>query len=254
MKLKLKIFGERNTGTNYLAKLIENNFEVEILRGAISKGSIFTFREWTKDLFFKFTRNRNLGWKHSIIDLNLVLNHKEKPIIITLTKNPYSFLLSLYNRPYHYKGNKSSPFLSFLKEKWKLTDRDNCKEKSLNTPIELWNIKNKSYINLLKDYTDCLLFTYEELLENPNKVISSISEKLNIPLKEKFKNYNDSTKNDNKDFNDYQNYYLNELWKRELNNDEIIFINSKLDLNVLSYFGYEIYKKNNENIIQKNKI
>ena len=111
MKLKVKIFGERNTGTNYLTKLIENNFEVEILRGAISKGSVFTFREWTKDLFFKFSRSSNLGWKHSIIDLNLVLNHKEKPIIITLTKNPYSFLLSLYNRPYHYKGNKPNTFL-----------------------------------------------------------------------------------------------------------------------------------------------
>ena len=235
MKLKVKIFGERNTGTNYLTKLIENNFEVEILKGAISKGSVFTFREWSKDLFFKVSRRGNLGWKHSTIDVNLVLNHKEKPVIITLTKNPYSFLLSLYNRPYHYKGNKPSLFLSFLKENWKLTDRDNCKEKSLNTPIELWNIKNKSYIDLLRDYTDCLLFTYEELLENPNKVISSISEKLNIPLKEKFINYDDSTKNDNKYFNDYQDYYLNELWKKELNDDEITFINSKLDLNVLTH-------------------
>ena len=225
MKLSLKIYGERNTGTNYLAKLIEKNFEVKILKGQISKGSIFTFSEWTKDLFFRISRNINLGWKHSVIDEKLVLNHKSKPIVITLTKNPYSFLLSLYNRPYHYKGNKPNSFLSFLKEKWKLTDRDNCKLKSLDSPIDLWNFKNKSYIDLL------------------DKVIVSISEKLNIVLKEKFKNYDDSTKNDNKKFNDYQNYYLNELWAKELNDDEIIFINSKLDLNVLSFFGYKRYTK-----------
>ena len=242
MKLKVKIFGERNTGTNYLAKLIENNFDVEILRGTVSKDSIFTFREWTKDLFFMLTRRRNLGWKHSFVNRNLVLNYKDKPIIITLTKNPYSFLLSLYKRPYHYKANKPNTFLDFLRQVWILTDRDNCKEKILNSPIDLWNIKNKSYIDLLGAYSNCLLFTYEELLENPDQVIISISEKLKLPLKEKFKNYDESTKDDNKNFNDYQDYYLNELWKKDMNNDEIIFINSKLDLNVLSYFRYKIYK------------
>ena len=100
--------------------------------------------------------------------------------------------------------HKPNTFLDFLSKPWKLTDRDNCKEKCLNTPIDLWNVKNKSYIDLLGNYTDCLLFTYEELLENPNKVIISIAEKLNSPLKEKFTNYDDSTKNDNKNFNDYQ--------------------------------------------------
>ena len=45
MKQRVKIYGERNTGTNYLIKLIENNFDVKILKGTISKGSIFTFRE-----------------------------------------------------------------------------------------------------------------------------------------------------------------------------------------------------------------
>ena len=243
MKQRVKIYGERNTGTNYLRKLIENNFEVKFLTGAVSKGSVFTFREWTKDLFFKLTRSRNLGWKHSVVDTDLVLNHQEEPVIITLTKNPYSFLLSLYKRPYHYKGNKPNSFLSFLKEKWELTDRDNYKLRSLDSPINLWNIKNRSYIDLSDSYSNYLIITYEELLERPDKVIASISEKLNIPLKNVFRNYDNSTKDDNKDFNDYQSYYLNELWKKELDNDEVIFINSKLDLNVLSHFGYEIYRK-----------
>ena len=243
MKQRVKIYGERNTGTNYLTKLIENNFDVKILKGTISKGSIFTFREWTKDLFFNLTKSKNLGWKHSVVDVNLVLNHKHKPVIITLTKNPYSFLLSLYKRPYHYKRNKPNTFITFLKEKWELTERDNYNLESLDSPIDLWNIKNQSYIDLSNTYSNNLILTYEELLESPNNIIFSISDRLDIPLKDKFKNYDNSTKNDNKDFNDYQDYYLNELWRKELDNDEINLINSKLDLNVLSHFGYEIYRK-----------
>ena len=96
MKVRVKIFGERNTGTNYLKQLIADNFEVDILKGTISKGSIFTFREWTKDLFFSFTKSNNLGWKHSKVDTDLLRNTTQKTFIITLTKNPYSFLLSLF--------------------------------------------------------------------------------------------------------------------------------------------------------------
>ena len=84
MKVSIKIFGERNTGTNYLRKLIEENLEVALLKGSISKGSIFTLREWTKDLFFILTKGKNLGWKHAKVDADLLKGNLYKPFIINI--------------------------------------------------------------------------------------------------------------------------------------------------------------------------
>ena len=242
MKVRVKIFGERNTGTNYLKKLIADNFEVDILRGAISKGSLFTFREWTKDLFFSLTKSNNLGWKHSKVDDNLLKNTAQKTFVITLTKNPYSFLLSLYKRPYHYKGNKLSSFLDFLNHNWELRKRDNIQgSQSLETPIDLWNIKNGSYIEFAKNNKNTIQIRYEDLLESPIKIIEKISASIDLPLKKMFSNYHASTKDDNKRFSDYQKYYLNEEWKEKLTEKEVELINSKLDKRVVRYFGYELY-------------
>ena len=61
-KVKLKIFGERNTGTNYLSELINSNLDVHLLQGSLNKNSLFTFREWSKDLYFYMTSFYNFGW------------------------------------------------------------------------------------------------------------------------------------------------------------------------------------------------
>ena len=101
---RVKIFGERNTGTNYLSKLIASNLLVKIKRGTVPKISPFALNEFTKDLFFFLSKKCNLGWKHSYIDYDIALLkevEEYKTAIITLTKNPYSFLLSLYKNPYH---------------------------------------------------------------------------------------------------------------------------------------------------------
>ncbi len=50
-----------------------------------------------------------------------------------------------------------------------------------------------------------------------------------------------SLKKDDKIFADYQDYYLNEKWRAKITNEEIKFINSKLDQEVVNYFGYKLY-------------
>ena len=238
MKKVLKIFGERNTGTNYFSELILKNFDVELLDGKLRKGNLFTFNEWTKDLYFSFTKKHNLGWKHSSINIDLINNHNNQPVIITLTKNPYSFLLSLFKRPYHYKGRKPDTFSAFLASKWGVRKRDNYNKEYYTNPIVLWNKKNQSYINLNTANIVSLLFTYEELLADPNRVLKKISFACDLPLRENFSNIDSSTKNDDKNFSDYQKYYLNEEWKESISNEELLIINSYLDEEVMSFFNY----------------
>ena len=95
-KVKLKIFGERNTGTNYLSELINSNLDVHLLKGSLNKNSLFTFREWSKDLYFYITSFYNFGWKHSKIDSKIAEKIKENFYIILLSK--YVIFLDLENK------------------------------------------------------------------------------------------------------------------------------------------------------------
>ena len=238
---RVKIYGERNTGTNYLTKLVENNFKVDILKGKISDHSIFMYREWTKDLYFSLTKNKNYGWKHSMISREFLKFYRDNVVIITISKNPYSFLLSLFKRSYHYIGDKPHTFSEFIRSEWKLVKRDNiCNKNSLANPIELWNIKNKSYISHLSNFDNSILLKYEDLLDNPSKVFNDISILLNQPLKNDFSNYENSTKGDNKNSDDYRKYYLNEEWRKEMIVKDIQYINRYLDHDVTSFFNYKI--------------
>ena len=66
----LKMYGERNTSTNYLSKLIELNLKVDELRGVAPD---FLMRidaalgnsELARDIYFSLTYGKTLGWKHT---------------------------------------------------------------------------------------------------------------------------------------------------------------------------------------------
>jgi hypothetical protein len=152
----VKIYGERNTGTNYLTKLMERNFLVKLLPGVVPKyvtslQKYFHDNESVRDLYFRFTFPKNLGWKHSLVK---PVDHLQKYKItstnlffITLTKNPYSWLLSLYKKPYHSCIASYSDFDDFLIMPWGTVQRENSPLYYKN-PIDLWNCKNRSYLQL----------------------------------------------------------------------------------------------------------
>jgi len=61
----LKIVGERNTGTNYLSQLVNENLRVQILNDSAKKVFGLNKSKFYKDLYFKITEKENLGWKHA---------------------------------------------------------------------------------------------------------------------------------------------------------------------------------------------
>jgi hypothetical protein len=253
----IKIYGERNTGTNYLQQLIKLNFNVALLKGVAPQCIFYPglavdlmlptlFKNYPlydriEDMYFKLKSSKNLGWKHTLVSSNImekIKAHKNDVFFITLTKNPYSWLLSLYNKPYSYASNENLPhFEQFLIEPWKTLERENH-PKSFENPIVMWNQKNKSYMQLKSNF-HTINIRYEDMLSDPKLIIDCISEQLNITKKHgSFKNLKKSTKEDKKNFNYYQNYYLKEIWKEKLNNKSIVTINKYLDEDVMNYFGY----------------
>jgi hypothetical protein len=245
----VKIYGERNTGTNYIDKLIRINLDAHMLTGVAPRHiqllqRVLPGRQFIRDRYFELTYGRNLGWKHTKVKSESELRQykilEEEVYFVTVTKNPYSWLLSMHRRPYHRYYGKKPDFVSFLQSPWTTVGRDNC-QSVIRDPVELWNIKNSSYFNL--NSLGAATITSESVLANPKAFIDTIRDSFSIPESTNyFTNLNESTKDKNKNFDYYNDYYLNERWKDELSDESISIINSRLDRSVLDYFGYELLK------------
>jgi hypothetical protein len=239
----IKLFGERNTGTNYLKKIIELNLDVRQMRDSVPRWvarlqTLLPGEEYLRDFYFRLTWRSNLGWKHGKVSLPAKIN----PAIgfITLSKNPYSWLLSLHNRPYHHHALRVD-FETFLRSPWQTVWRDNLGMAKLPNPIALWNIKNQSYLVLSQHHPTHLL-KYEELLRAPSSQIEQIAATFRLSRKNaKFVDFYESTKKDNgKDSAYYQDYYLNEKWRSKLSPHTIALINQSLDVKTLARLEYQM--------------
>lgn len=235
---KLKVFGERNTGTNYTIELLKLNFNIQFLRGTFFRLPLLDRSENLIDTFFQLTKKSNLGWKHSKPDLKLLRSQPEVKILI-LVKNPYSFLLSLHRRPYHNASLAKLDFDSFLTSSWHCMKRENMDQMDLN-PIELWNIKMKGYLECADELGDQVkILRYEDLVVSPEKILAELQSMWDLPRRsEQFVNFVESTKNDQKSFTDYASYYKEEKWKSKLTADEIEIINKYLDSDVMDRLHY----------------
>ncbi len=248
MVRRIKIYGERNTNTNYLERLIHLNLDVVQLPSVVPRyvktiQKILPGKEWLRDFYFSRSYEHNLGWKHACVKPAEELRHhgilKREICFISLTKNPYSWLLSLHRKPYSHRHKGGKPdFETFLRSPWKTVARDNCGE-LLESPVALWNLKNNSYLQLAD--LNGLNMTTESSVQDPAGVIERISDHFSIDrCSDRFFNYEKSTKDASKDFAFYQDYYSNERWRDKLSVEAISIISAALDKNLMSHFGYEV--------------
>lgn len=244
----IKIYGERNTNTRYIETLIQLNLDVVQLKGVVptyikTAQKTLPGKNWLRDLYFSLSYDQNMGWKHSCVKSSRELkshdSFQRNICFVSVTKNPYSWLLSLHRRPYSQQYRKNKPdFETFLQTAWKTDARDNC-EKQLENPIVLWNVKNNSYLQLAD--LNGLNVTTERTIQNPESVIDTISSHFSIKkLGNKFSNHEKSTKDQSKDSAYYQDYYLNERWRDEISENAIEIINKTVDKTLMKHFGYEV--------------
>jgi len=243
----LKIYGERNTGTNYLSQLVELNLDAELLPGSVPGWmarlpKFIPGKETLRDAWFRYSFSRNLGWKHTKVLSPADLSRQPRVAdvrFVTLTKNPYSWLLSLYKRPYSVWSPRAADFESFVTSPWRTFARDNSTT-VLSSPVQLWNEKNASYIELEQNFP-AIRLRYEDVLLNPSETIDQISERLKVrKISDQFMNLEESTKRDASTFSDYQQYYLREQWRTKLSTTAISRINELLDENLVRFYGYSL--------------
>jgi hypothetical protein len=243
----IKIYGERHTGTNYLIKLIQLNLSAQVQTGVVPQYVMkvqnkLPGNETVRDIYFLLTFHNNFGWKHKLVKpdnlLHKYLVKSNKICFVTLTRNPYSWLLSLYDKPIsQYYKNKPN-FETFLTTPWKTVGRETAPW-TICSPVALWNIKNAAYLKLHQK-SPALNIKFEELLDDPQRILNLISDTFGYAWKtDTFINYEQSTKDPSKNYQYYHDYYLNEEWRERLSANAIAIINEQISSNVMESFCYQ---------------
>ncbi|UWQ20895.1 sulfotransferase [Jannaschia sp. W003] len=252
----LKVYGERNTGTNYLAELLVANFDRLLLRGTqplwparralvhrLGRMGLAPLGravdEATSDLYFARAFPRTLGWKHAEVPVERLARATPGGVgFVVLTKNPYSFLLSLHRRPYHL-GAPVPDLATFLARpvrpaRREMSGRAPCR------PAEIWNRKMRSYERLAASGLPAVVLRYEDLLADEAGALGRIAEAFGLPMSRRWAGVTYSTKDPGKGRADYRDRYLREQWREDLDADTVAAINTDLDADLAARFGYDV--------------
>jgi hypothetical protein len=210
----IKVFGERGAGNNYIMHLLDVNF---------------TLRYTTRTPLI----NKAMGWTHGTPPP--YLGSQEKILFVCIVKNPYSWLLSFKNKP-HTEIRRKYFRMNFSRY------IEYPVEKEAN-PMGLWNLKNKSYIDLENKIKNYFLVKYEDVLGKPRAVMGEIFRKFNLTKSGQFfspiiRETHASGKLKH-EFFDRKEYYLKEKWKEKITKKDIDFINLHLDKDVMLRLNYK---------------
>ncbi|MFC7404659.1 hypothetical protein [Georgenia alba] len=210
--MTVKVFGERNCGTNLAARILQNADGVSVLpAGApptVRRIALKTrpAREVVLDAWDEIRRPATLGWKHAYIDDVTVSRIRRRGIVtLALTKHPLAWLASLRNNPYHFavRGN--------------LVHRKLRRERLPSRPerlVDVWRMKTERYLEL-QDAGVLLVLRFEDLVADPAETLRRALGELGhevagLEVPER------SVKPDARSTADIQAYYAEERWRADL--------------------------------------
>lgn len=175
-----QVFGERRTGTNFVAQLMSENFTLE--------------------------QTKKYGWKHGYPTMPCV---QKTALFVVVVRSPLAWLSSLHNRPFA-KSHEGLGFSEFLRTEWhdqyhpkdlghtlwgyggmpkarrvpNQLDRHPITGKAFQNPLEMRSVKNACFLGLLERNCNAVLVDYDMVKDAPDKVLSAISEIYELPMGE----------------------------------------------------------------------
>lgn len=175
MITKFTIYGERCTGTNFVRKLMVDNFSIDLV-------SIPTRPEGHKHFF------GSLNNRYAIQD-------SKTCAILAIVRNPIDTLVSFYEHPHHQPKERCHTFVTFLTSEFysvnnlgeEMMHDHNMKTRfkvRYRDIFEMRSVKNRFLVSELPKLTPNSYFMrYEELKANPEKIIGEIASKFGLSLK-----------------------------------------------------------------------
>lgn len=178
---KFKIFGERNSGTNYAAELLSRNFP---------------------DL----SQNAWYPWeKHQFVHIPFV---PPSTLAVVIVRNAHDWLKSMYRNPHQIAGwVYDVDFHSFLKHEWScrtngmilnkpprklglslndelMFDRHPVTGERIENIVVMRGLKMRSYLKVPLIYPDFVVVQYEQLRDTPVEFLKTIMTKFNLKADE----------------------------------------------------------------------
>ena len=259
-RVGVKVYGERNSGTNYLEGMLRRSLRCHVYPGNLPRrleqittlvSSLTRHHpavqrpiEANRNLLFRCLYARHLGWKHAEVPVFAPggAAYPEGTRFAVIVKNPYSWLLSLHRRPYQGQVHsfwRRSCLDEFIEQEWPSIRRENGAS-SYENPLDLWSRKVASY-QRLDQYGLVARVRYEDLIASPGDEVRRMAVELSVPLVEgPIENIDESTKKDRLTASDYRDYYLRERWRDQLTRSQIDRINQRLDLELVRAWGYDV--------------
>lgn len=201
----IKQFGLQRSGTNYTKHLLVENYNVKVM-------------------------TNSGGWKHGYYRAKPIPTN-EVDVIITI-KNPYAWLVSVYN--YFNPHPRNISLKEFIRREYKFEGMRN------KSPIIHWNTMNNHWCNLMLWNHKVVVVKYENLLIDAEKYCDIIATELNLKRTRidfydpKMEIMANALEHPDKKFN--REYYIQKKYMDEFSDDDIYFIKNQLDKNLTTRF------------------
>jgi len=250
----VKVFGERNTGTRALIRMLGAQAGVRMQavgeRGAMNLPQNAELRavieatykgRWRKIYRDALRDNEQAvacptkAWKHALPVWDEVFVEKRAHVVFCV-RNPYSWALSLARTPYHQKGPKTACVVDFVTQPWLTVSRDNM-EAVLRSPMELWNGKVGAYGAFMRQGgVPTRVIRFEDFVSDPVAEVRQVLIGFEVP-------FDDvravaSTKSPTVTLGEISGYYQREDWKQSLTGDVVLAINEAIDWELAAQYGY----------------
>ncbi|MEM6620313.1 MAG: hypothetical protein AAF631_13580, partial [Pseudomonadota bacterium] len=132
----------------------------------------------------------------------------------------------------------SQAFDQFITAPWPVAARDNLGETPLDSPIELWSRKMRSYLALMGAAENVLHIRYEDLLSDFTAQMDRIADYIPV-VGGGYGAVNRSVKaSDNLRLEDYQRRYKYHKLKTDFKKRDLEYIYRKVDDDVMEALGY----------------
>lgn len=176
------VFGERNSGTNYVSSLI--------LKNCRAQGGHSLYNPQNKSAF---------GWKHGFPTM---LGAPDDVLAIAVYREPIAWLHSLCRAPWHTAPHlRKLPFSQFIRSEWMsiiddegfgimhddplwnhelLSDRDPLSGDRFANAMRLRNAKNRGFASIDKRFGNVLRVNYETVLANPQGFLNALSRSFGV--------------------------------------------------------------------------